>query len=108
VLLLNAVLTVEQDQANAHKGKGWEQFTDSVIATVNAQRQNVVFMLWGSYAHKKGRGIDHQKHLVLEAPHPSPLSAYRGFFGCQHFSRANQWLGEKGLGAIDWALPQRP
>jgi uracil-DNA glycosylase len=108
VLLLNSVLTVEKGHAGAHQGKGWEEFTSAVVAAVNEQDQGAVFMLWGSYAHKKGRGIDHQKHLVLEAPHPSPLSAYRGFFGCQHFSRANQWLGEKGLGAIDWALPQRP
>jgi uracil-DNA glycosylase len=108
VLLLNSVLTVEQGRAGAHQGMGWEEFTNSVIAAVNEQNQGVVFMLWGSYAHKKGRGIDHQKHLVLKAPHPSPLSAYRGFFGCQHFSHANRWLGERGLGAIDWALPQRP
>lgn len=107
VLLLNSVLTVEQGRAGAHQGMGWEEFTNSVISAVNEQAQGVVFMLWGSYAHKKGRGIDHQKHRVLEAPHPSPLSAYRGFFGCQHFSRANQWLGDKGFGAIDWALPQR-
>jgi uracil-DNA glycosylase len=107
VLLLNSVLTVERGRAGAHQGMGWEEFTNSVIAAVNEQDQGVVFMLWGSHAHKKGRGIDHQKHRVLEAPHPSPLSAYRGFFGCQHFSRANQWLGERGLGAIDWALPQR-
>jgi uracil-DNA glycosylase len=108
VLLLNSVLTVERGRAGAHQGMGWEEFTNSVIAAVNEQDQGVVFMLWGSHAHKKGRGIDHQKHLVLEAPHPSPLSAYRGFFGCQHFSQANQWLGERGLGAIDWALPQHP
>jgi uracil-DNA glycosylase len=106
VLLLNSVLTVERGRAGAHQGMGWEEFTNSVIAAVNEQDQGVVFMLWGSHAHKKGRGIDHQKHLVLEAPHPSPLSAYRGFFGCQHFSQVNQWLGERGLGAIDWALPQ--
>ena len=108
VLLLNSVLTVEKGRAGAHQGMGWEAFSSAVIAAVNEQDHGVVFMLWGSYAHKKGRGIDHQKHLVLEAPHPSPLSAYRGFLGCRHFSRANQWLGDKGLGAIDWALPELP
>jgi uracil-DNA glycosylase len=108
VLLLNSVLTVEKGRAGAHQGKGWEEFTSAVIAAVNEQNQGVVFMLWGSYARKKGRGIDLQRHLVLEAPHPSPLSAYRGFFNCRHFSQANQWLEDKGLGAIDWALPQRP
>ena len=108
VLLLNSVLTVEKGRAGAHHGRGWEEFTNAVMAAINEQNQGVVFMLWGSYAHKKGCGIDQQKHLVLKAPHPSPLSAYRGFLGCQHFSRANQWLGDKGLGAIDWALPQRP
>lgn len=105
VLLLNAVLTVEQNQANAHQGKGWEQFTDKVIATVNNQRQNVVFMLWGSYAQKKGAMIDTSKHLVLKAPHPSPLSAHRGFLGCQHFSQANQYLQHHEQTPIDWQLP---
>lgn len=105
VLLLNAVLTVEHNQANAHQGKGWEQFTDKVIATVNAQRQNVVFMLWGSYAQKKGAMIDTDKHLVLKAPHPSPLSAHRGFLGCRHFSQANAYLQAHGQTPIDWQLP---
>jgi len=105
VLLLNAVLTVEQNQANAHQGKGWEQFTDKVIATINETRQNVVFMLWGSYAQKKGAMIDTDKHLVLKAPHPSPLSAHRGFLGCKHFSQANQYLQSHGLAPIDWQLP---
>lgn len=105
VLLLNAVLTVEHNQANAHQGKGWEQFTDKVIATVNAQRQNVVFMLWGSYAQKKGAMIDTEKHLVLKAPHPSPLSAHRGFLGCRHFSQANAYLQAHGQTPIDWQLP---
>lgn len=105
VLLLNAVLTVEHNQANAHQGKGWEQFTDKVIATVNAQRQNVVFMLWGSYAQKKGAMIDREKHLVLTAPHPSPLSAHRGFLGCRHFSQANAYLQAHGQAPIDWQLP---
>lgn len=105
VLLLNAVLTVEQNQANAHQGKGWEQFTDKVIATINRQRQNVVFMLWGSYAQKKGSIIDTQKHLVLKAPHPSPLSAHRGFLGCKHFSQANDYLQAHGQTPVDWQLP---
>lgn len=105
VLLLNAVLTVEQGKAGAHQGKGWERFTDKVIEVVNRERDNVVFLLWGSYAKKKGRHIDRTRHLVLEGPHPSPLSAYRGFFGCRHFSRANDWLVSRGEPAIDWSLP---
>ncbi|MBJ6138287.1 uracil-DNA glycosylase [Marinobacter litoralis] len=105
VLLLNAVLTVEQGKAGAHQGKGWETFTDRVIGLVNEQREGVVFLLWGSYARKKGQIIDRERHLVLEGPHPSPLSAYRGFFGCQHFSRTNQWLVEQRQSPIDWALP---
>jgi uracil-DNA glycosylase len=108
VLLLNAVLTVEESNANAHQGKGWEQFTDKIIAAVNAQREQVVFMLWGSYAHKKGAMIDSTRHLILKAPHPSPLSAYRGFFGCQHFSKANKYLSNNGKTAIEWALPRKP
>ncbi|GGY75834.1 uracil-DNA glycosylase [Marinobacter zhanjiangensis] len=107
VLLLNAVLTVEQGNAGAHQGKGWETFTDKVIETINQHRQGVVFLLWGSYARKKGRIIDRDRHLVLEGPHPSPLSAYRGFFGCRHFSRANQWLQEQGQTPIDWSLPSK-
>jgi len=102
VLLLNAVLTVEDSNANAHQGKGWEQFTDKIISTVNEQCDHVVFMLWGSYAQKKGKMIDDQKHLVLKAPHPSPLSAYRGFFGCKHFSQANSYLVDKGKDIVDW------
>lgn len=102
VLLLNSVLTVERGRAAAHQGRGWEQFTDAVIALVNRQREGVVFMLWGSYAQKKGAHIDRDRHLVLSAPHPSPLSAYRGFFGCRHFSQANDYLGER---ALDWSLP---
>lgn len=105
VLLLNAVLTVEQNSANAHQGKGWEQFTDKVIAVINSQRQNVVFMLWGSYAQKKGVIIDTEKHLVLKAPHPSPLSAHRGFLGCKHFSQANDYLQSHGQTPVDWQLP---
>jgi uracil-DNA glycosylase len=105
VLLLNAVLTVEDSNANAHQGKGWEQFTDKIIGIVNEQCDHVVFMLWGSYAQKKGLMIDASRHLVLKAPHPSPLSAYRGFFGCRHFSQANSYLVKHGQQAIDWQLP---
>lgn len=105
VLLLNAVLTVENSKANAHQGQGWEGFTDKVIATVNEQCENVVFLLWGSYAQKKGAKIDQQRHLVLKAPHPSPLSAYRGFFGCGHFSQANSYLEQMGRTPINWQLP---
>lgn len=105
VLLLNAVLTVEDSNANAHQGKGWEQFTDKIISIVNEQCDQVVFMLWGSYAQKKGAMIDEKRHLVLQAPHPSPLSAYRGFFGCQHFSKANHYLESHNKGTVDWQLP---
>ncbi len=105
VLLLNAVLTVEDSQANAHQGKGWEQFTDRIIELVNEHSPGAVFMLWGSYAQKKGAKIDPNRHLILKSPHPSPLSAHRGFFGCKHFSKANQWLEAHGRGAIDWSLP---
>lgn len=108
VLLLNAVLTVEDSKANSHQGKGWEQFTDRVISTINEQRENVVFMLWGSYAQRKGSVIDTQKHLVLKAPHPSPLSAHRGFLGCKHFSQANAYLEAHGQTAINWQLPESP
>ena len=87
------------------QGKGWEQFTDRVISLVNKQRDHVVFMLWGSYAQKKGAAIDGQRHLVLKAPHPSPLSAHRGFLGCKHFSRANEYLQQHGQTPIDWQLP---
>lgn len=103
VLLLNAVLTVEQAKAGAHQGRGWEMFTDRVIQVLNEERAGIVFLLWGSYAQKKGKFIDRQKHHVLEGPHPSPLSAYRGFFGCRHFSRANQYLQENGQRPIDWS-----
>ncbi|WP_425515232.1 uracil-DNA glycosylase [Motiliproteus sediminis] len=108
VLLLNAVLTVEQGQANAHQGKGWEQFTDRVIHIVNEQCDNVVFLLWGSYAQKKGAFIDSERHCVLKAPHPSPLSAHRGFFGCRHFSAANRYLEAQGREPINWQLPATP
>ena len=102
VLLLNAVLTVERGRAGAHQGKGWEQFTDRVVSELNDGREGIVFLLWGSYAQKKGAVIDRQRHLVLTAPHPSPLSAHRGFFGCRHFSQANDWLQKNGQQAIAW------
>lgn len=102
VLLLNATLTVEQANAGSHQNKGWETFTDAVIAALNEQREGLVFLLWGSYAQKKGRIIDNSKHLVLKAPHPSPLSAHRGFLGCKHFSQLNDYLEGRGLQPIDW------
>lgn len=104
VLLLNATLTVEQAQAGSHQNKGWEQFTDAAIAALNAQRENLVFVLWGSYAQKKGAFIDEKKHLVLKSVHPSPLSAHRGFFGNRQFSTINQYLTQHGQPAIDWQL----
>ena len=106
VFLLNTVLSVEDSSPGAHAGQGWEDFTDTVIKIISAQCQSVVFMLWGSYAQKKTTLIDASNHLVLCAPHPSPLSAYRGFFGCQHFSLANRYLGTKNRHPIDWRLPQ--
>lgn len=105
VLLLNATMTVEQGQAGCHQGKGWETFTDSIINKINEQREGVVFMLWGSYAQKKASMIDKKRHLVLTSVHPSPLSAYRGFFGCRHFSQANRYLKNQGVEPIDWQLP---
>lgn len=102
VLLLNAVLTVERGRAGSHQGKGWETFTDRVVDVLCEHREHLVFMLWGSYAQKKGANIDRRRHLVLTAPHPSPLSAHRGFFGCRHFSRANEYLESHGVPAIDW------
>lgn len=107
VLLLNAVLTVERGQAGSHRDKGWERFTDAAIAAVNELRDNVVFMLWGAQASRKGARIDGRRHLILEAPHPSPLSAHRGFFDCKHFSRANEYLEKNGRGAVDWQLPEQ-
>jgi uracil-DNA glycosylase len=106
VLLLNAVLTVERGQAGSHQGKGWEIFTDAIVQLLNDEREGLVFMLWGSYAMKKGAVIDRRKHLVLKAPHPSPLSAHRGFLGCRHFSSANEYLQQKQLLPIDWAVPE--
>jgi len=105
VLLLNAVLTVERGLAGSHQGKGWEGFTDACVDALNRERENLVFLLWGSYAQKKGQLIDRRRHLVLKAPHPSPLSAYRGFIGSGHFSRANEYLREHGQTPIDWRLP---
>jgi uracil-DNA glycosylase len=105
VLLLNAVLTVEAGKPGSHQNKGWERFTDRVIETLNQQRSGLVFFLWGGYAQKKGRLIDASRHLVLQSPHPSPLSAYRGFFGSRPFSRANAWLQQQGQTPIDWQLP---
>ena len=105
VLLLNATMTVEQGQAGAHQGKGWETFTDTIINKLNQHRQGVVFMLWGSYAQKKASMIDAERHLVLQSVHPSPLSAYRGFFGCKHFSATNHYLVQQGYTPIDWQLP---
>lgn len=103
VLLLNAVLTVEQDKAASHQGKGWEKFTDLIIATVNEHCKNVVFILWGSHAQKKAAFVDRKKHLVIESPHPSPLSAHRGFLGSKPFSKANAYLKAHGKKEIDWS-----
>ena len=104
VLLLNATLTVEQSKAGAHQGKGWEAFTDAAISALNAHREGLVFVLWGSYAQKKGDVIDDKRHLVLKSPHPSPLSAHRGFFGNHQFSSINQYLTQQGQTPIDWQL----
>ena len=104
VLLLNATLTVEQSKAGSHQGKGWEAFTDAAIAALNAHREGLVFVLWGSYAQKKGAFIDESKHLVLKSVHPSPLSAHRGFFGNHQFSTINQYLIKQGQAPIDWQL----
>jgi len=104
VLLLNTVLTVEQGQAHSHKHLGWEKFTDQVIKKISDHGDGVVFLLWGSHAQKKGASIDQQKHHVLKAPHPSPLSAHRGFFGCKHFSKANEILESQGKAPVDWTL----
>ena len=106
VLLLNSVLTVEMGRAASHRDRGWERFTDAIITKVNARTEPTVFMLWGSYAQKKAAFVDTSRHLVLKAPHPSPLSAHSGFFGCRHFSKANAFLESRGLQPIDWALPE--
>ena len=102
VLLLNATLTVAAGNAGSHQGKGWEMFTDAVVSKLAEQRENIVFMLWGSYARRKGAVIDRKRHLVLECAHPSPLSAYRGFFGCGHFRTANEYLESNGITAVNW------
>ena len=102
VLLLNATLTVRASQAGSHQGKGWEEFTDAVIKTISEKAENVVFILWGSYAIKKKSLINASKHCILTAPHPSPLSSYRGFFGCKHFSQTNTYLTSKGKTPIEW------
>ncbi|MCA9537643.1 MAG: uracil-DNA glycosylase [Myxococcales bacterium] len=105
VLLLNAVLSVRAGAAGSHRGQGWERFTDRVISVLAEQREGLVFVLWGSWAGQKARMIDRRKHLILTSPHPSPLSAHRGFFGCGHFARINQHLTERGEAPIDWTLP---
>ena len=104
VLMLNTVLTVRAHQANSHQGKGWEQFTDAVIEAVNRQDRPIVYMLWGRPAQNKAAMLTNPKHLILKAPHPSPLSAYRGFFGCRHFSQANDFLKSHGMEPIDWQI----
>lgn len=104
VLLLNTVLTVRAHQANSHQGRGWEQFTDAIIQAVNAQDRPVVYMLWGNPAQRKIPMLTNPNHLILKAPHPSPLSAYRGFFGCKHFSQANVFLQQNGIAPIDWQI----
>lgn len=104
VMLLNAVLTVEQSKANSHRGKGWEIFTDNVIAHLNKQNQPIVFLLWGNNAKEKIRLLDNPNHLVLTSVHPSPLSAHRGFFGCKHFSKSNDFLIKNGVEPIDWTM----
>ncbi|QNU15266.1 uracil-DNA glycosylase [Thermomonas sp. XSG] len=107
VLLLNSVLTVEDGKPGSHQGRGWEGFTDHVVDVLNRECEQLVFLLWGSYAQKKGAVIDGRRHRVLKAPHPSPLSAHRGFLGCGHFSAANQYLTRCGKTPIDWTLPPR-
>ncbi|PAJ72995.1 uracil-DNA glycosylase [Pseudoalteromonas sp. NBT06-2] len=107
VLLLNTVLTVEQGKAYSHKNLGWEQFTDKVIKTLNQEKSGLVFLLWGAHAHKKGKNIDATKHYILKSVHPSPLSAYRGFFGCKHFSITNELLSKEGKTEINWHLEEK-
>ena len=104
VLLLNTVLTVRAHESNSHKGKGWEHFTDAIIRAVNEQDRPIVYMLWGSHAQQKIPMLNNPKHLILKAPHPSPLSAHRGFFGCKHFSQANEFLEKNGIEPIDWQI----
>lgn len=104
VLMLNTVLTVRAHMANSHHGRGWETFTDAAIKALNEQDRPIVFLLWGRPAQMKKKMLNNPNHLILEAPHPSPLSAYRGFFGCKHFSKTNEFLREKGLAPIDWQI----
>lgn len=106
VLLLNTVLTVEKGKAGSHRGKGWEIFTDKIISLLNNEKEHLVFLLWGSSAQQKAKMIDEKKHLVLRSPHPSPLSAHRGFLGNNHFSKANNYLKRLGIQPIDWTLPE--
>jgi len=106
VLLLNTVLTVQRGKAHSHAKLGWETFTDAVISAINERNPHCVFLLWGAHAQAKGSSIDRNKHLVLEAVHPSPLSAYRGFFGCNHFVMANNWLRTNNIGSIDWQITE--
>jgi uracil-DNA glycosylase len=107
VLLINAILTVRANEAASHQNKGWEKFTDAVIRNLSEKRKNLIFLLWGNYAQAKESLIDSTRHFILKAAHPSPLSAYRGFFGCRHFSRTNEILNELGLNEIDWGLQQQ-
>jgi uracil-DNA glycosylase len=102
VLLLNATLTVADGRPGSHQGRGWERFTDAVIQTISDRKEHVVFLLWGNFARSKAKLINEEKHYILEAPHPSPLSAHAGFFGCKHFSKANHYLEKHGLTPIDW------
>jgi len=108
VLLLNSVLTVEMGQAASHQRKGWEEFTDAVVRAINDRPNPIIFLLWGAYAQKKASFVDTNRHLVLKAAHPSPLSAHNGFLGCRHFSKANSFLQSRGLPPIDWSLPENP
>ncbi len=104
VFLLNTILTVEESKAKSHHKLGWEHFTDEIIKKISQYNKNVVFILWGAHAQKKGKNIDQAKHLILAGPHPSPLSSYRGFFGCRHFSKANTWLLEHQIQEVDWCI----
>jgi uracil-DNA glycosylase len=104
VLMLNATLTVRANEAGSHQNKGWEQFTDAAIMALSSRRERIVFLLWGAYAQAKSKIIDQEKHLILKAPHPSPLSVYRGFYGCAHFSKANNYLKENGLNEVNWNI----
>lgn len=107
VLMLNNVLTVEQSKPASHQKQGWEIFTDKVVDTLNNECENLVFLLWGSHAQKKAANVNRKKHLVLECPHPSPFSAHKGFLGCKHFSKSNEYLQSHGIKPIDWSLPQK-